>query len=177
MNFFHHKDLGNHLLQLCPKVVKHTVYTVILPFFRLFIFFFLCIRFPFCVLLFHPSRVSIPFSHSIRPILFTLVSFHLHSIIHSFSFSSYRTFYFSISLSLSLSLSLCVSMLHQFIRYEFQRSCFPGICHSLCRTKKRHVLACTHCVVPRRLICIPPPSCARVISHWSTSSTGCVHEL
>ena len=27
MNFFHHKDLGNHLLQLCPKVVKHPVYT------------------------------------------------------------------------------------------------------------------------------------------------------
>jgi len=25
MNFFHHKDLGNHLLQLCPKVVKHSV--------------------------------------------------------------------------------------------------------------------------------------------------------
>jgi hypothetical protein len=23
MNFFHHKDLGNHLLQLCSKVVKH----------------------------------------------------------------------------------------------------------------------------------------------------------
>ena len=28
MNFFHHKDLGNHLLQLCPKVVKHPVYKV-----------------------------------------------------------------------------------------------------------------------------------------------------
>ena len=27
MNFFHHKDLGNHLLQLCPKVVKHPVCT------------------------------------------------------------------------------------------------------------------------------------------------------
>ena len=26
-NFFHHKDLGNHLLQLCPRVVKHPVYT------------------------------------------------------------------------------------------------------------------------------------------------------
>ena len=26
MNFFYHKDLGNHLLQLCPKVVKHSVY-------------------------------------------------------------------------------------------------------------------------------------------------------
>ena len=26
MNFFDHKDLGNHLLQLCPKVVKHHVY-------------------------------------------------------------------------------------------------------------------------------------------------------
>ena len=25
MNFFH-KNLGNHLLQLCPKVVKHPVY-------------------------------------------------------------------------------------------------------------------------------------------------------
>jgi len=25
MYFFHHKDLGNHLLQLCPKVVKHPV--------------------------------------------------------------------------------------------------------------------------------------------------------
>ena len=27
MNFFHHKDLGNHLLQLCPKVVKHPVFS------------------------------------------------------------------------------------------------------------------------------------------------------
>ena len=26
MNFFHHKGLGNHLLQLCPKIVKHPVY-------------------------------------------------------------------------------------------------------------------------------------------------------
>ena len=26
MNFFDHRDLGNHLLQLCPKVVKHPVY-------------------------------------------------------------------------------------------------------------------------------------------------------
>jgi hypothetical protein len=26
MNFFDHKDLGHHLLQLCPKVVKHPVY-------------------------------------------------------------------------------------------------------------------------------------------------------
>ena len=25
MNFFDHKDLGNHLLQLCPEVVKHPV--------------------------------------------------------------------------------------------------------------------------------------------------------
>jgi len=28
MNFFHHKDVGNHLLQLCPKVVKHPVYKI-----------------------------------------------------------------------------------------------------------------------------------------------------
>ena len=28
MNLFHHKDLGNHLLQLCPKVVKHSVYEI-----------------------------------------------------------------------------------------------------------------------------------------------------
>jgi len=26
MNVFDHKDLGDHLLQLCPKVVKHPVY-------------------------------------------------------------------------------------------------------------------------------------------------------
>jgi hypothetical protein len=26
MNFFDHKDLGNHLLKLCHKVVKHPVY-------------------------------------------------------------------------------------------------------------------------------------------------------
>ena len=26
MNFFDHKNLGYHLLQLCPKVVKHPVY-------------------------------------------------------------------------------------------------------------------------------------------------------
>ena len=28
MKYFHHKDLGNHLLHLCPKVVKHSVYLV-----------------------------------------------------------------------------------------------------------------------------------------------------
>jgi len=27
MNFFDHKDLGNHLLQLCPQIVKHPVFT------------------------------------------------------------------------------------------------------------------------------------------------------
>jgi hypothetical protein len=26
MNFFDQKDVGNHLLKLCPKVVKHPVY-------------------------------------------------------------------------------------------------------------------------------------------------------
>jgi hypothetical protein len=26
MNFFDQKELGNHLLQLCPKVVRHSVY-------------------------------------------------------------------------------------------------------------------------------------------------------
>jgi len=26
MSFFHHKGLGNHLLQLCPKVMKHPVF-------------------------------------------------------------------------------------------------------------------------------------------------------
>ena len=29
MNIFDHKDLGNHLLQLCPKVVKHPVYSTL----------------------------------------------------------------------------------------------------------------------------------------------------
>jgi hypothetical protein len=31
MNFFDHKDIGNHLLQLCPKVVKLPVYMYIYP--------------------------------------------------------------------------------------------------------------------------------------------------
>jgi hypothetical protein len=26
VNFFDHKDLGNHVIQICPKVVKHPVY-------------------------------------------------------------------------------------------------------------------------------------------------------
>jgi hypothetical protein len=29
MNFFDHKDLGIHFLQLCPKVVKHPVYCIL----------------------------------------------------------------------------------------------------------------------------------------------------
>ena len=31
MYFFDHEDLGNHLLQLCPKLVKHPVYISHLP--------------------------------------------------------------------------------------------------------------------------------------------------
>ena len=45
MNFFDHKNLGNHLLQLCPKVVKHPVYeqnSSLLYF--LFIFSYKCIN-------------------------------------------------------------------------------------------------------------------------------------
>ena len=30
MNFFDHKDLGNHHLQLCPKVVKHPVFVILI---------------------------------------------------------------------------------------------------------------------------------------------------
>ena len=29
MNFFDHKDLGNHILQYCPQVAKHPVYIYI----------------------------------------------------------------------------------------------------------------------------------------------------
>jgi len=32
MNFFDHKDLGNHLLQYCPQVVKLPVFQVNLVF-------------------------------------------------------------------------------------------------------------------------------------------------
>ena len=35
MNFSDHKDLGNHLLQLCPKVVKHPVYIYIVLHYKL----------------------------------------------------------------------------------------------------------------------------------------------
>jgi len=31
MNFFDHKELGNHLLQLCPKVVKYPGTMLLLP--------------------------------------------------------------------------------------------------------------------------------------------------
>jgi hypothetical protein len=31
MNSFDHKDLGNDLLQLCPKVVKHPVFVFLTP--------------------------------------------------------------------------------------------------------------------------------------------------
>jgi hypothetical protein len=30
MNFFDEKDVGNHPLKLCPKVVKHPVYMIIM---------------------------------------------------------------------------------------------------------------------------------------------------
>jgi hypothetical protein len=36
MNFFDHKDLGNHLLQLCSKVVIHPVYTYIYKYTRIY---------------------------------------------------------------------------------------------------------------------------------------------
>ena len=34
MNFFGHKDLGNHLLQLYPKVVKHPVFPFVITVFQ-----------------------------------------------------------------------------------------------------------------------------------------------
>ena len=37
MNFFDHRDLGNHLLQLCPKVMKHPVYIYI------YIYIYVCV--------------------------------------------------------------------------------------------------------------------------------------
>ena len=38
MNFFDHKDLGNHLLQLCPKVVKHPVCVYIYIYIYIYIY-------------------------------------------------------------------------------------------------------------------------------------------
>ena len=39
MNFFDHKDLGYHLLQLYPKVVKHPVYKIYCYFWIAFLLF------------------------------------------------------------------------------------------------------------------------------------------
>jgi len=44
MNFFDHKDVGNHLLQLCPKVVKHPVYLCICCIIKCFIFVWTCFK-------------------------------------------------------------------------------------------------------------------------------------
>ena len=44
MNFFDHKDLGNHLLQLCPEVVKHPVYV--------YIYIYICVCVCVCVCVF-----------------------------------------------------------------------------------------------------------------------------
>ena len=46
MNFFDHKDLGNHLLQLCPKVVKHPVYIYSYKI-CIFLYYFLAVHIPF----------------------------------------------------------------------------------------------------------------------------------
>jgi len=49
MNFFDHKDLGNHFLQLCPKVVKHPVCVCVYIYIYIYYYFNLaedCTRFP-----------------------------------------------------------------------------------------------------------------------------------
>ena len=56
------------------------------------------------------------------------------------------------------------------------KGCFPGIRQPLRVIKIRHVHVSIERVVPRTLICMTPPSCARVISSLETSSTRCVHE-
>jgi len=61
MNFFDHKDLGNHLLQLCPKVVKHPVY--------IYIYIYICVC--VCVI------VCVCVHASIHEIHFTCLSFCL----------------------------------------------------------------------------------------------------
>ena len=123
-------------------------------------FSFLCTSLPL------PSFTCIILIQSLCVPFFLHLSLFIY--IHSFSFSlsSYRTF----------SSSLYVSMLHQFIRYEFQKLISwyssPFMPH-----KKDMCLQAQIVLFLEGLICIPPPSCSRVISRWSTSSTGCVHEL
>ena len=56
MNFFDHKDLGNHLLQLCPKVLKHPVFTMTLR---------TVLVFNICVVQKHTVLLYVNFSHVI----------------------------------------------------------------------------------------------------------------
>ena len=57
MKCFVHKDLGNHLLQLCPKIVKHPVYTFFVCDFLyeyiyvkfIFVFMYVCMEEFICV--------------------------------------------------------------------------------------------------------------------------------
>ena len=45
MNFFDHKDLGNHLLQECPQFVKHPVYIYI----YIYIYIYVCVCVCVCI--------------------------------------------------------------------------------------------------------------------------------
>ena len=69
MNFFDHKDLGNHLVQLCPKVVKHPyiIYRHILFiafFFKDLARFRVLVRYYFCSLTVQNRATQIPVSRS-----------------------------------------------------------------------------------------------------------------
>ena len=57
MNFFHHKDLGNNLLQLCPKVVKHPVYTLYILYNEMY---FLHINFHIVIIQPSLARIYLP---------------------------------------------------------------------------------------------------------------------
>ena len=74
MNFFDHKDLGNHLLQLCPKVVKHPVYIYI----YLYLFIYtLHLLFARALHAIHESEPTIIVQSASKIILIAMFSFYI----------------------------------------------------------------------------------------------------
>ena len=98
MNIFDHKNLGNHLLQLCPKVVKHPVYSQENTAFNEAFNTNTCIRTFTCA-------------------CFTLILFHTHTHTHTHT----ERFFFNIWTPFFKVLVLS-SYPRRFVRYEDPKS-------------------------------------------------------
>ena len=142
MNFFDHEDLGNHFLQLCPKVVKHPVYMImsVLTFVYIYVWMYalvmyVCVYVCMYVLMYNNAYMCVSMYICMCVWIFVWVSLCM-----------YLCNYMCVRMCVRIYVLMTYMYIYKFYAFIYLRKYVPVCIMRVCVCVWLHIYICMYCL-------------------------------